>query len=342
MTLEARIGSRQMLDLLDALGAVGVDTAELCRTLGLEGARLRDGEAVPCSRVLALLDAAARRAQDPCIGLHAGERSEPRGPLAYLLMSCAELEAGLRQVARFAGLTISTLTVDVAAAGERLSVIYHLGEDALAMHRHLMTYLLLANLRSLWRAAGARFPLREVHFCYPDPGDAAEARSFGCPVRFGQADTRWALDVRELRRSPPLANPLIAEQIEGFAAALLARGSPTAPLRARVVDATRRLLANGVRADRAGIARQLGMSERTLRRGLEEEKTTFKELRDAVLWEVVEALLSNPSLKIEAVALSTGFGDLAAFSKAFKRWAGCTPTTWRRRLIARSSHASIH
>jgi AraC-like DNA-binding protein len=82
------------------------------------------------------------------------------------------------------------------------------------------------------------------------------------------------------------------------------------------------------------------MSDRTLQRALEEEQTTFKQVRDAVLWEVVEALLSDPSLKIEAIALSTGFGDLAAFSKAFKRWAGCTPTEHRQRIIARIAGAA--
>lgn len=286
--------------------------------------------------MLALLDAAERRAQDPCVGLHAGEHAEPRGPVAYLLISCAGLEQGLRQAARFVGLTPSTLTVDVETAGDRVNVIYHPGDETLATHRHLIDYLLMANLRSLWRAAGERFPLREVHLRFADPGDNAEAQAFECPVYFAQADTRWVVDSRELRRTPPLANPLIAEQIEAFAAALLARLPATASLRARVADATRKLLARGVRGDRARIARQLGMSDRTLQRGLEGEGTSFKDVRDGVLWEVVEALLSNPSLKIEVIALSTGFADLAAFCKAFKRWAGCTPTAYRQRMIARA------
>lgn len=333
MSHEARIGSRQLRDLVDALLATGVDAGAACREVGLDAARLREEESVPARLVLALLDSAARRARDPYIGLHAGERSKPAGPLAFLLMSSAGLEAGIRQAARFAGLTISTLRIEVESEGDLLNVIYDLGDETVALHRQMIDYLLMANLRSIWRATEERFPLQAVYVRFPARGDDTEELAFGCPVRFDHAYTRWVVDAREFDRIPPLANPMIARQIEDFAAALLAQSSPTAPLRVRVAAATRRLLASGVRAERADVARQLGMSERTLRRRLETEETTFKSVRDAVVWEVVEALLSNPALKIEAIALSTGFADAAAFSKAFKRWASCAPTTYRRRLI---------
>jgi hypothetical protein len=201
---EVRIGSRPALDLIDALSVVGVDVGGVCREVGVDTARLHNGESVPGARVLALLEAAERWTLDSCIGLHAGERSEPRGPMAYLLISCAGLEQGLRQAARFVALTISTLRVDVESVGDRASVVYHLGDKTLATHRHLIDYVLMANLRSLWRAAGERFPLREVHLCFPDPGDDEEARAFGCPVYFAQAETRWVLDSRQLMRTPPL------------------------------------------------------------------------------------------------------------------------------------------
>src|SRR5262249_23492709 len=65
---------------------------------------------------------------------------------------------------------------------------------------------------------------------------------------------------------------------------------------------------------------------------LEAERTTFRAVHDSVLRELVEALLSNPTLKLDAVAHSVGFGDLAAFSKAFRRWTGCTPARYRAQL----------
>ena len=111
---------------------------------------------------------------------------------------------------------------------------------------------------------------------------------------------------------------------------------PTTSFQASVAEVTRALLSDGLRPDCATVACRLHLSDRTLQRRLDEERTTFKAVRDAVLWEVVDALLSNPSLKVEAVALSVGFGEVAAFSKAFKRRAGCSPTQYRERLAARA------
>ena len=82
------------------------------------------------------------------------------------------------------------------------------------------------------------------------------------------------------------------------------------------------------------------MGTRTLERRLAEKGTTFRALRDATLWEAAEVLLSNPSLKIEAIALSVGFSDVAAFSKAFRRWKGYPPTRFRKVGLARSKDLS--
>jgi AraC-like DNA-binding protein len=82
---------------------------------------------------------------------------------------------------------------------------------------------------------------------------------------------------------------------------------------------------------------QIGTTSRTLQRKLAEKGTRFRELRDATLWDAVEKALSIPSLKIEVIALSVGFSDVAAFSKAFRRWKGCSPTRFREVILARST-----
>ena len=86
------------------------------------------------------------------------------------------------------------------------------------------------------------------------------------------------------------------------------------------------------RVDRTRVARRLGMIPRTLQRALAREGVTFKEVRDDVLWDGVHGLLANPECSVETIAMQAGFADSAAFSKAFKRRMGCSPSGYRKRL----------
>ena len=71
------------------------------------------------------------------------------------------------------------------------------------------------------------------------------------------------------------------------------------------------------------------MSARTLQRRLEEEQTRFTEVLDRARLDLARRLLADPALPLADVAFRLGFADLAAFSRAFKRWTGKPPGQWR-------------
>src|SRR5262245_61044349 len=87
-TQSATVGGLQTADLLAALGQLGLDRDELCRAAGVDRPALdRPDTRIPTARCGAMLTEAEQRRGGPFTGLHAGERCEPRGPGAYLLMS---------------------------------------------------------------------------------------------------------------------------------------------------------------------------------------------------------------------------------------------------------------
>lgn len=217
------LGGLQVLDLLAALRAVGLDVDAACRRLGLARFSPTEGARVDSRTVAALFAEAESRFADPLVGLHAGDRCQPRGVLNYLVTSSPRLEDGLRQAARFAGLLITGLRVEVGVRGDRFGMTYHFDDRRILAIPHLVDYLLLASLRGLQRAAAGEVRPCEVHLPRAARGGAAEAtRLFGCPVLFDRPHAQLVFSRRALQAAGRSANPLIARQIEQFAASLLA------------------------------------------------------------------------------------------------------------------------
>ena len=84
---------------------------------------------------------------------------------------------------------------------------------------------------------------------------------------------------------------------------------------------------------RSEIARVLEMSERTLQRRLEAERTSFQRLMDDTRRELAEQYLGQADLSLVDVAYLLGFGDQSSFFRASKRWFGTSPRHYRIRLM---------
>ena len=77
------------------------------------------------------------------------------------------------------------------------------------------------------------------------------------------------------------------------------------------------------------IAQELHMSGRTLNRKLQQEGVSFRRLYDKYRLEQSLNMLNQHNVNITHVALELGFSDSSAFTRAFKRWTGETPTQRR-------------
>src|SRR5262249_49916578 len=152
-----------------------------------------------------------------------GERCEPRGPGAYLLMAHGHLADGLQSLARVAVIAVDRSQVDLDIGRDTASVIIHPGDQTLESGPHAVEYLSMAILRML-RRAYPDLDLLEVDFHHVRVSGVEEAsRAFGAPVRFAAADNRLTFPVGELARPSRLANPLVTDQLTKLAAALAAQ-----------------------------------------------------------------------------------------------------------------------
>ena len=102
------------------------------------------------------------------------------------------------------------------------------------------------------------------------------------------------------------------------------RPKASASFRSRVENAVVPLLPHG-KTRTSEIARELGVSQRTLARRLAEEGLTFSELLDSLRSDLANRHLADRDLAISQIAWLLGYRDVGAFSHAFKRWTGKAP-----------------
>ena len=77
------------------------------------------------------------------------------------------------------------------------------------------------------------------------------------------------------------------------------------------------------------IGGKLAMSERTLRRRLAAEDTSFRDLLTQCRKELAEIYMTDKTMSLAQIAQSLNFGDQSSFSRAFKDWFGVSPREYR-------------
>lgn len=153
---------------------------------------------------------------------------------------------------------------------------------------------------------------------------------WGAPVSFGQNNYELCFDyeLAHAQMPPPDQIDLSLEGVFSRVIAYLEQLTPQAgptSYRARVLD----LIRNGA-TQQETVALHLSMSVATLRRRLEQEGISFRELISEHYLEHATQLLRNGS-SVAQVSDALNYSDIRAFNRAFKRWKGETPAQYARR-----------
>ncbi|MFD0987852.1 AraC family transcriptional regulator [Methyloligella solikamskensis] len=110
---------------------------------------------------------------------------------------------------------------------------------------------------------------------------------------------------------------------------------PAVPPETELAAVVRHILLLQLDQGDAGIDRvagRLGLSRRTLQRRLSEQGMSFEALAQRTLLDEARDRLREVNVPITEIAYELGYSDPAHFTRAFRRWTGESPLSWRRRL----------
>jgi AraC-like DNA-binding protein len=308
---------------VDALVRIGLDRGELLAAGGLKPGDLEDPDArVSPEACRSIFAHAQQRRPTKNLALQVAANT-PIGayPLIdYLVVTSDTVGAGAKQLARYLRLIQAPVHMQSLEHEDPVRVVIESNPYGVEYCTSLNTLHFRAETEGRFHAVHLSFRHR--------PDDVGEfERMLGCPVFTEQAWSGmvisravWALPLR--RRDPILRGTLEQHADE------IARRLPAAGIDAEMS----RVLASRMTGGDLGIgavARELGVSARTLQRRLMSSGLSYKDLVDSARREAALRYLSDPSLSIAEIAWLLGYSEASAFHRAFKRWMGSGPQSWR-------------
>lgn len=317
--------------LLDYAERRGVDRSRLAHDAGLDLSTFVDpDQRAPLSTYVDLMRSAKTQTGDPALALRLGaEVAMSQVSIVGLIMEAsATMFDALVQMQRYGRLAAE---MELATAGPRFELASKDGGLFLVDRRGdpnatpELTEAAFARLTCGPRRFLAQPHVLGVEVTHPEPSYAAVYQEvFRCPVTFR---AEW----NALRLHPDIASWTVAQNpryvfgllrvraedlLKQLAAAHTVRGQLEAVL---LPD-----LHKGEVSAEAAAAR-LGFSRQTLFRKLRSEGATYASVLADLRFRLAVDYLRGGRVSVNETAYLLGFSDPAAFSRAFKRWAGASP-----------------
>lgn len=332
-----RMGSVTSLYVRKVVAAVGgaAGPAHL-RSVGLDpDGRADVGAMISDTAYYDLLERIARAlpdASDMPLRVGATMRCDDYGAFGLAWKTAPTLRASFRRAARYWRVLTSVAEFEIrpeAGGGGVWFLLHRAGARRLGLR--LSNEATLASALTIMRevAPGSVRPV-EVRLRHPAPRHTrAHAAWYGGPVTWGSDRDGLLLASELIDRPNRLGDAGLSAYLDAQLDAALARVRPE---RDGLADAVRRAiersLSDGVPALPA-IAAAMGRSERGLQRALAAEGLSFRALVDAVRRDLAEGLLVNSDYALAEIAFVAGFSEQSALTRAFRRWHGVPPATFR-------------
>lgn len=309
----------------------GIDPDSLMRQVGLSAELFLDPRArIPSRFVDAVFTRAASLIPDPAFALKAAECWHPSnlGAVGYAWLSSGSLRTALKRLDRYSRILGSQYRDRCVDEVDGLRYVFDPRRGDAPIGPVITDFSLSIIMAMCRMNYGQALHPVVVNLRRTKPEDSSPwVDFFGCEVRFGGAEDGFVLEPRVADMPLPSGNQDIAASFDLILNEQYAALTKT-DIRTRCKVLLLQQLTSGELSEEE-LANQVQMSSRTLQRKLADSGLTYGRLLDEIRYELAQRYLADPQRSVTEITFLLGFSEQSAFTRAFKRWSGKAPSSYR-------------
>lgn len=288
---------------------------------------------LPQSLFVSALKLAERKLEDPLVALRCGSftTSKHWGFLGYLLQSSNATGEAIELLKKFSRLLSNQFTFTIRDSNREKHLVIkttngHFGDDL----RYVFEYIISSILNFAFNWTSVEELVITYHFPWncPIEDTMKYEQLLLAPCVFNSKEfilqiSNNALD-RDLNSNDPKLKALMLEKTQELYDLSIMQDLLLHRIKDRIIIN----LTKGVPSIKV-ICEEVGVSESTLRRRLLEKGVSYQHLLDSTRHELAISLLRETTFPLCEISARLGFSEQSAFQRAFKRWTGSTPLSYR-------------
>lgn len=271
-------------------------------------------------------------------GLLLGQHAKPShlGVVGFLIPSAPNVGEALNSLVRYLCLHDQggMVTIETYEGTTEFGyVIRQPGAMAVDQIYDLSMVIACNIMRTL---CGEKWNPKEVSFMRKEPEDLTPYQVFfQAPIRFHADKSAIIFDKDWLEHSLPLSDPFLQQHLQKEAEELLLSQDTNFLI---ILERLMHQCLINQQCSARNLAKRLGMHERTLHRRLEHFGTNFRRELEQRRFSISRQLLTETNEQIINIAVSLGYSNSSAFTRAFKQWSGKSPSQWRKDILNKSEN----
>lgn len=322
--------------MVNFAASLGVDSDTCLLGTGISDSQLEDSDAlIPRDQEMRLIENIMLALPDePALGFRLGQQYNVAtfGIWGFALRTSRTLRDAAETAMRY--LPLSTAYCRMYTFED--DRYFGIGMDPSDIPRHLRQFLLERDLATginlLRELSLAGLTIARAEFQgEPPPHAEFVGAAIGVPPHYGQPRNAMMVAVDAADKPLPTFNANLVRMLEDQCRAQLQQrqvGGFAGQVRQQILGKL------GLVATVEEVASALALSARSLRRKLEQEGTSFRQLVEEERRQTAEQILAGSDMTLDELAIHLGYTDTASFTRAFRRWLEMSPGEYRRRQKA--------